>query len=39
MEYQYIKDPDKLVKVIETLASHEMEIEQYFLAELTPGKP
>lgn len=36
MEYRYIKDADKLAKVIETLAQHEPEIQQYFLAELTP---
>lgn len=36
MEYTYIKDADRLAKVIETLARHEPEIQQYFIAELTP---
>lgn len=36
MEYRYIKDTDRLAKVIETLGRHEPEIQQYFLAELTP---
>ncbi len=36
MEYAYLRDADKLKRVINVLAGHEAEIKQYFLAGLAP---